>query len=259
MENTYSWTCKDEIGTTIPQYANDQGITYEAARRQVVKYLDNELQGHIRVRNNTKYLDDFAIEFLNEHRRPQAQWSNPDTTEFRNALKSYLVNALKENLGSSSGELTLHSPRSESAAKNQAAGENTQESNPYRKKQYIIQLSSEDFLKSLKSSPKNSAPESSPVDSSAESTLEQQLTALKVENDFLKKQLADMQAAYNKLLADTSSLSAKIYYAEKNAENAEKNSKRWYNLALECIRTFSQQQTQDAAASESTDGNPSED
>lgn len=258
MENTYSWTCKDEIGTTIPQYANDQGITYEAARRQVVKYLDNELQGHIRVRNNTKYLDDFAIEFLNEHRRPQAQWSNPDTTEFRNALKSYLVNALKENLGSSSGELTLHSPRSESAAKNQAAEETTQEPNPSLQKQHIIEISSEDILKRLESLQKSRANESSPVDSSAESSLEQQLTALKVENDFLKKQLADMQAAYNKLLADTSSLSAKIYYAEKNAENAEKNSKRWYNLALECIRTFSQQ-PQDAAASESTDGNPSED
>lgn len=258
MENTYSWTCKDEIGTTIPQYANDQGITYEAARRQVVKYLDNELQGHIRVRNNTKYLDDFAIEFLNEHRRPQAQWSNPDTTEFRNALKSYLVNALKENLGSSSGELTLHSPRSESAAKNQAAGETTQEPDAPLKAEPVLQFYSIDDLKHMKPSPEGSAPESSPVDSSAESSLEQQLTALKVENDFLKKQLADMQTAYNKLLADTSSLSAKIYYAEKNAENAEKNSKRWYNLALECIRTFSQQ-PQDAAAAESTDGNPSED
>ena len=251
MENTYSWSCENEIGTTIPQYANSQGITYEAARRQVVKYLDNELQGHIRVRNKTKYLDDFAIEFLNEHRRPQAQWSSPAVTELINAARNYL--------GSSSGELKLYSPHSEFTAKNKAAGETTQEPNPFLQKQHVIEISSEDILKRLDSLQESRANESSPVDSSAESTLEQQLTALKVENNFLKKQLADMQAAYNKLLADTSSLSAKIYYAEKNAENAEKNSKRWYNLALECIRTFSQQQTQDAAASESTDGNPSED
>ena len=70
-----------------------------------------------------------------------------------------------------------------------------------------------------------------------------------------------MQAAYNKLLAETSNLSAKLYYAEKNAENAEKNSKRWYNLALECIRTFNQQQSQDfnAMTPEITYGTPSED
>ena len=70
-----------------------------------------------------------------------------------------------------------------------------------------------------------------------------------------------MQAAYNKLLTETSNLSAKLYYAEKNAENAEKNSKRWYNLALECIRTFNQQQSQDfnAMTPEITDGTPSED
>ena len=73
MENTHSWTCDNEIGTTLPQYANSQGITYEAVRRQVIKYQDTELRGHIQIRNKTKYLDDFAVEFLNEHRRPQAQ------------------------------------------------------------------------------------------------------------------------------------------------------------------------------------------
>lgn len=35
----------------------------------------------------------------------------------------------------------------------------------------------------------------------------------------------------------------------------QKNSKRWYNLALECIKTFNQQQAQDfnAAKSEALD------
>lgn len=261
MENTYSWTCENEIGTTIPQYANSQGITYEAARRQVVKYLDNELQGHIRVRNKTKYLDDYAIEFLNEHRRPQAQWSNPDMTEYMNAFRNYFVQISKENLGSSSGEIVYSAPRSETAAKNQTAGETTQEPDVPLKTVPVIQLSTEDILKHAKSLKEGRVNESSPVDSSTEPSLERQLTALKVENELLKKQLTDMQAAYNKLLAETSNLSAKLYYAEKNAENAEKNSKRWYNLALECIRTFNQQQSQDfnAMTPEITDRTPSED
>ena len=263
MENTYSWTCENEIGTTIPQYANSQGITYEAARRQVVKYLDNELQGHIRVRNKTKYLDDYAIEFLNEHRRPQAQWSNPDTTEhlnafmteYMNAFRNYFVQIPKENLGSSSGEIVHSAPRSETAAKNQTAGETTQEPDvPLKTVPFIQWLSKEGHVN-------ESSPVDSSVDSSVEPSPERQLTALKVENELLKKQLTDIQAAYNKLLVETSNLNAKIYYAEKNAENTEKNSKRWYNLALECIRTFDQQQSQNfnAAASDTTDRNPSED
>lgn len=228
MENTYSWTCENEIGTTIPQYANSQGITYEAARRQVVKYLDNELQGHIRVRNKTKYLDDFAIEFLNEHRRPQAQWSNPDMTEY---IKSLLHCATAEPSDKSS-DIPLHFiPFKEFTAKSQDSQEAPQET--------------------------SEAPQAQPLNASSN----HQILTLQAENELLKKQLTDMQAAYNKLLVETSNLNAKIYYAEKNAENAEKNSKRWYNLALECIRTFNQQQSQDfnAAASDTTDRNPSED
>lgn len=228
MENTYSWTCENEIGTTIPQYANSQGITYEAARRQVVKYLDNELQGHIRVRNKTKYLDDFAIEFLNEHRRPQAQWSNPDMTEY---IKSLLHCATAEPSDKSS-DIPLHFiPFKEFTAKSQASQEAPQGT--------------------------SEAPQTQPLNASSN----HKILTLQAENELLKKQLTDMQAAYNKLLVETSNLNAKIYYAEKNAENAEKNSKRWYNLALECIRTFNQQQSQDfnAAASDTTDRNPSED
>ena len=78
------------------------------------------------------------------------------------------------------------------------------------------------------------------------------------ENELLKIQLSDLQNAYNKLLVETSNLTAKIYYAEKHADNAEKNSKRWSNLALECIKTFNQQQAQDfnATKSEAPDDAP---
>lgn len=95
MENTHSWTCDNEIGTTLPQYANSQGITYEAVRRQVIKYQDTELRGHIQIRNKTKYLDDFAVEFLNEHRRPQAQIDS-DANNIAEQLKDMLI-YIKEN------------------------------------------------------------------------------------------------------------------------------------------------------------------
>lgn len=228
MENTYLWTCENEIGTTLPQYANSQGITYEAVRRQVIKYQDNELQGHIRVRNKTKYLDDFAIEFLNEHRRPQAQWSNTDMTEY---IKNQLYCATIESSDKSSSDAPLHFiPFKEFAAKNQASQEAAQGT--------------------------SEAPQAQPLNTASN----HQALTLQAENEFLKKQLSDMQAAYNKLLVEASNLSAKIYYAEKNAENAEKNSKRWYNLALECIKTLNQQQAQDfSAASEITDENTAED
>ena len=201
MENTHSWTCDNEIGTTLPQYANSQGITYEAVRRQVIKYQDSDLLGHIQIRNKTKYLDDFAVEFLNEHRRPQAQIDS-DANNIAEQLKDMLIYV-------------------------------TDKSNPT--KYHVVQPFKDSVAE------KDTSKENPP----------RQLIALQTENELLKKQLSDLQNAYNKLLVETSNLTAKIYYAEKNADNAEKNSKRWYNLALECIKTFNQQQAQDFNATES--------
>ena len=56
---------------TIKEYAKTHGISYEAVRKQLTRYCD-ELRGHITTNGQTKYLDDYAIEFLDQRRR-----SNP--------------------------------------------------------------------------------------------------------------------------------------------------------------------------------------
>lgn len=246
MENTHSWTCDNEIGTTLPQYANSQGITYEAVRRQVIKYQDTELRGHIQIRNKTKYLDDFAVEFLNEHRRPQAQIDS-EVNNIAEQLKDILF-YIKDN--KSAPQKAHHFQY----FKNYIS--NTPEDAPVQ----------ENFTTTTPSSEETSPQANTkPLDESIwipfhTASPDRQLTALQTENELLRKQLAELQDAYNKLLVETSNLTAKIYYAEKNADNAEKNSKRWYNLALECIKTFNQQQAQDFNATESeTSGDTTED
>ena len=54
--------------TSIKDYAKSRKITYEAARQQVKRY-EKELQGHIRKQNRTQYLDDYAVELLDDHRQ----------------------------------------------------------------------------------------------------------------------------------------------------------------------------------------------
>lgn len=53
---------------TIKQYAESKGISYEAVRKQLVRYAD-ELEGHVLKQGRTQYLDDFAVEFLSDRRR----------------------------------------------------------------------------------------------------------------------------------------------------------------------------------------------
>lgn len=53
---------------TMREYAQQKGVTYEAIRRQVAKYGD-ELRGHIVTRDRTKYLDEYAQDFLSDRRR----------------------------------------------------------------------------------------------------------------------------------------------------------------------------------------------
>lgn len=53
---------------SIKDYAKEHNITYEAVRKQIKRY-QKELDGHISKINRTKFLDDFAVEFLNEKRK----------------------------------------------------------------------------------------------------------------------------------------------------------------------------------------------
>lgn len=53
---------------SIKDYAKARNISYEAARQQVKRYAE-ELDGHITRQNRTQYLDDYAVELLDEHRQ----------------------------------------------------------------------------------------------------------------------------------------------------------------------------------------------
>ena len=56
---------------TIKDYAAQKNVTYEAIRKQLVRYK-KELNGHIIKKNRTQYLDDYAVSFLNDRRRENA-------------------------------------------------------------------------------------------------------------------------------------------------------------------------------------------
>lgn len=53
---------------TIKQYAEEQGVSYEAIRKQISTYKD-ELKEHIVIKGRTQYLDDWAVNFLTERRK----------------------------------------------------------------------------------------------------------------------------------------------------------------------------------------------
>lgn len=53
---------------SVREYAKSRFITYEAARRQVIRYK-KELLGKIEIKSRTQYLTDQAIEFLDQHRK----------------------------------------------------------------------------------------------------------------------------------------------------------------------------------------------
>ena len=52
---------------TIKEYAKNNGVTYEAIRKQIKTY-ELELREHIMKNGRTQYLDDFAVDFLNKKR-----------------------------------------------------------------------------------------------------------------------------------------------------------------------------------------------
>lgn len=52
---------------SMRDYAKEKHISYEAVRKQVVRY-QKELEGHIFKQGRTQYLDEYAVEFLSEKR-----------------------------------------------------------------------------------------------------------------------------------------------------------------------------------------------
>lgn len=88
---------------TLRQFAKEKRITYEAVRKQVIKYAE-ELEGHIVTMDNTKYLDEYAQEFLSERRRmspivvkiEDAQADNGEYQAQIEALKTELLQVQKK-------------------------------------------------------------------------------------------------------------------------------------------------------------------
>ena len=53
---------------SIRDYAKMNNVSYEAIRQQVKRYED-ELNGHIIKQNRTQFLDDVAVDILDQHRK----------------------------------------------------------------------------------------------------------------------------------------------------------------------------------------------
>lgn len=85
---------------TLKQFAEEKGITYEAVRKQTIKYAD-ELEGHIVTVDGTRYLDEEAQKFLSERRRlspivvkiEDTKADNKEFLEQIETLKTQLLNA----------------------------------------------------------------------------------------------------------------------------------------------------------------------
>lgn len=99
---------------TLKQFADSKGISYEAVRKQVVRYAD-ELKGHITVKQRTQYIDDWAVTFLSERRResPIVMVTEDQRTEIEKlteqveTLKAQLVAAQNELLSAKDQVITL--------------------------------------------------------------------------------------------------------------------------------------------------------
>lgn len=53
---------------TIKDFAEAEGVSYEAIRQSVMRYKD-EMQGHVFQRNRVTYLDETAVEYLKKRRK----------------------------------------------------------------------------------------------------------------------------------------------------------------------------------------------
>ena len=82
---------------TIKEYAQNQGVTYEAIRKQLKRYA-SELDGHIHQIGRRQFLDDFAMDFINEKRNdsPIIQRQQDKDDEIKE-LNQQLAKALAEN------------------------------------------------------------------------------------------------------------------------------------------------------------------
>jgi signal transduction protein with GAF and PtsI domain len=72
---------------TIREYAVSRSISYEAVAKQIRQYKKKELKKHITYQGRTAELDDFAVEFLDQHRQPRSVVMQASTEETQRELE----------------------------------------------------------------------------------------------------------------------------------------------------------------------------
>lgn len=79
---------------TLKDYAQNRCISYEAVRLTVKRY-QSELEGHIIKKGRTRFLDDQAVNFLDDHRKDNAPRIQPvndlDQLEYIQNLKDQII------------------------------------------------------------------------------------------------------------------------------------------------------------------------
>lgn len=95
---------------TLKQYAEEHKISYEAVRKQVIRYSE-ELSDHIIKQDRTQYLDPWAVKFLTERRRESPiVLMNMDQSEENERLKEE-VESLRVKLMTAQNELLKEKDR----------------------------------------------------------------------------------------------------------------------------------------------------
>lgn len=95
---------------TLKQYAEEHKISYEAVRKQVIRYAE-ELSDHIIKKDRTQYLDPWAVEFLTNRRRESPiVLMNMDQSEENERLKEE-VESLRVKLMTAQNELLKEKDR----------------------------------------------------------------------------------------------------------------------------------------------------
>lgn len=90
---------------TVSKYAKQCGVSVQAVNQTIRRYKAN-LEGHIIMERNVRYLDDDAVQFLNEHRKygnstveyaPQKEEPSADNEMLTKLTKAYeAIIALQE-------------------------------------------------------------------------------------------------------------------------------------------------------------------